>query len=196
MGDNKVYGVGVYKKGKYLSHGIDGKVTKCYHAWYDMLKRCYDKKWKKNRPTYNSCTVCEEWWDFQTFAEWWHKHYYEIDGEEMCIDKDILVKGNKLYSPSTCVLVPKSINVLFVKGNKRRGGLPIGVSERKGLKGNSYIVSVRGVHLGTYKTSHEAFLMDKINKEMIIQSIAEEYKPYIPSRLYEAMMNYEVEEND
>ena len=63
------------------------------------------------------CSVYEGWHNFQNFAKWYEDNYYEIEEEQMHLDKDILVKGNKVYSPDTCVFVPETINGLFVKSN-------------------------------------------------------------------------------
>ena len=86
-----------------------------------MLRRCYDEKLHKKYPTYIDCKVCEEWLNFQNFAKWYYNNYYEIENEKICLDKDILHKGNKIYSPDNCVFVPNNINVLFVKSDKSRG---------------------------------------------------------------------------
>lgn len=109
-----VYGVGYYGQGKYKS-SINGKPTKVYNHWRDMLRRCYDPYYLNKEPTYIDCYVCEEWHNFQNFSEWFYKHYYEIPNERIELDKDILFKGNKIYSPETCILVPQRINTLFIK---------------------------------------------------------------------------------
>ena len=84
----------------------DGKGTDdCYSHWRGMLMRCYDQKYLQKYPTYIDCTVCEDWLNFSNFQQWYNKNYYEIPGETMCLDKDILVKGNKVYSPDTCIFV-------------------------------------------------------------------------------------------
>ena len=49
----------------------------------------------------------------------------------MELDKDILFKGNKIYSPSTCIYVPHRINSLFTKSDSARGDYPIGVTYHK-----------------------------------------------------------------
>ena len=163
--------------------------------------QCYSvvmtQKYHEKYPTYKGCSVCEEWWNFQNFAEWYEDNFYTIEGEKICLDKDILVKGNKIYSPKTCTFVSNRINSLFTKNNKSRGELPIGVTKRK----NGHQVycnngSGKYICLGTFDTPHEAFLMYKINKELVIQGIANEYKDKIPTKLYEALMEYEVKEYD
>ena len=78
-----------------------------------MFARCYNEKYHINRPTYTNCEVCSEWYNYQNFGKWYEENYYEVQGEQMCLDKDILVKDNKLYSPSTCTFVPKRINSFF-----------------------------------------------------------------------------------
>ena len=52
------------------------------------------------------------------------------------------------------------------------------------------------VGLGTYSTPEEAFYAYKEYKEKLIKEIADLYQNEIPTILYEAMYNYEVEIND
>lgn len=191
----RVYNVGFVGEGEYeLSE--NGKNTKCYSTWLQMIRRCYSKKYQEKHPSYKECEVCQEWHNFQVFAKWYYENYYKIDGEVMCLDKDILVKGNKVYSPETCVFVPNRINVLFIKSDSKRGNLPVGVHKHK----NTYIaqMNVEGkmTHLGYFDVPHKAFLMYKLNKELALYIIANEYRDKIPNKLYNAMINYEVNEND
>jgi hypothetical protein len=153
----------------------------------------------KRLPTYKDCSVCDEWLNFQNFAAWYDKNYYEVTGERMDLDKDILVKGNKIYSPDTCAFVPHSINGLFVKNNARRGNLPIGVSyEKKNSKFKAKCNNgkKKAIGIGHFNTSKEAFLAYKEFKENLIKRIAFEYKEKIPSVIFNALLNYEVEETD
>ena len=120
----------------------------------------------------------------------------------MCLDKDILCKGNKIYSRDTCVFVPQRINSLFTKCDNARGDNPIGVHPT--LSGNYQVCCNNGygksICLGTYKTKEEAFRVYKEYKEKVIKETIDSYKGKIPepfySRLREAMYNYEVEIDD
>lgn len=85
---------------------IKGTITKSYNAWINMFSRCYDSKIQYKYPTYKGCTVCSEWCNYQVFALWFELNYF--DGSEL--DKDIKVNGNKIYSPSTCLMVTHQIN--------------------------------------------------------------------------------------
>lgn len=191
----RIYGVGFVGEGKY-NPSENGKNTKCYSRWSHMLERCYDPKYIQKRPTYKECQVCEDWYNFQVFAKWYYENYYEIEGEQMALDKDILCKGNKIYSPDTCTFVPQRINNLFIKSDSKRGDLPIGVCRHK----NTYIaqMNIEGkmIYLGCYSTIEEAFNVYKMEKERYIKQVANEYKDKISNRLYEVMINYEVNEND
>ena len=120
----------------------------------------------------------------------------------MCLDKDILYKGNKIYSRKTCIFVPQRINNLFTKSNKRRGKDPIGVYQ---LPSGNYEVKCnngygKSVYLGTYSTKEEAFYRYKEYKEKVIKEVIDSYEGRIPephySRLKEAMYNYKVEMDD
>jgi hypothetical protein len=198
--DKSVYSVGYLGEGSYKVNE-NGTMTKHYQTWNSMISRCYNKKYLNRFPTYKDCIVCEEWHNFQNFAKWYDENYYEIDSEVMCLDKDILIKGNKVYSPETCVFVPRKINMIFVKRNSERGDFPIGVIYRKDIIKLPY-ESICGdgkgnrIHLGNFSTPEKDFNTYKTYKEKIIKQIAEDYKGKIPTKLYIAMLKYEVEITD
>jgi hypothetical protein len=163
-----------------------------YDKWRGMFERCYSGKYE----VYNNCIVTEEWYNFQIFAKWMNYNYTEtMQGWQL--DKDILVKGNKIYSPETCCFVPREINSLFTKTNALRGECPIGV--HKG--GNKFMAQLnKGTgsqyYLGSYNTPEEAFQAYKTEKEKYIKEVADKWKDLIDPRVYEAMYNYKVEITD
>lgn len=186
-----IYNIGYIGQGNY--NYKDNKDS--YEAWRGMIRRCYDSQSLSKNPTYIGCTVCEEWHNFQNFAEWYYDNYYETPNQRMHLDKDILYKGNKIYSPDTCVFVPQCINSLFTKRDTKRGASPIGVSYHKRInKYQSYCNDGSGheVYLGYYDTPEEAFEVYKQYKEQVIKDMADEYKDLIPEILYDSMINYEV----
>lgn len=193
----KIYNVGYIGKGKYNSRE-NGNKTLAYNTWLQMLRRCYDNKILNKRPSYKDCSVCNEWHNFQNFAKWFEENYYEINGECMQLDKDILIKGNKIYSPNTCVFVPQRINSLLIKSNKIRGKYPIGVSiDNK----NNFRVFCNNkqegyTYIGRYNTELEAFNAYKKYKESYVKQVADEYKDKIPKNLYDALYDYKVEITD
>lgn len=197
--DKSVYGIGYLGEGSYKTNMTDingkHKQTPQYKTWHGMMKRCYNEKYLKKFPTYVECIVCEEWLNFQNFAKWYDQNYYTIEGQKMELDKDILMKGNKVYSPETCIFVPKSINYLFIKCNARRGDTPIGMYYNKEI--NKYTANcsngqMKTINLGSYNTVEQAFKAYKEFKEKLIKQTAEDYEGKIPSKLYEAMLNYQV----
>lgn len=196
--ERRVFNIGYLGEGPYKV-SENGKVTKQYEAWKDMLRRCYDSKYHKRKPTYKGCAVCDEWHNFQNFAQWYDENYYEVPGEQMALDKDILVKGNKVYSPEACVFVPQYINSLFVKRDNDRGSCPVGVyydKQNKKYKAQCSLRTGKRKHLGHYDTPEEAFQAYKEFKEALINKIANDYIELIPFELYRAMVNYEVDIDD
>lgn len=168
---------------------------KCYVSWKNMLKRCYSKEKKYENYKILGVKVCDEWKDFVEFRKWFEENFYQVKDEQMDLDKDILLHGNLIYSPERCIFVPKRINALFVKSKIRRGPTPIGVYFRKGKYFGSCSVNGKNVRKA-FNTEAEAFEFYKEVKENHIKDIANEYKPYIPNRLYQALCNYEVKEDD
>lgn len=94
-----------------------------YTRWTNMLQRCYSDSYQKKTPTYRGCSVCDEWKYFSKFKAWMITQDWE--GNEL--DKDILVKGNKVYSPETCVFITRMVNSFVVERDASRGKYPIGV---------------------------------------------------------------------
>lgn len=194
--EKRTYGIGYLGEGKYKTRE-NNKKTKAYIVWSDLLRRCYCIEYKNI--TYKDCRVCNEWHNFQNFAEWFYKNYYDIDSQCMALDKDILCKGNKIYSPNTCVFVPQRINNLFTKRQNRRGNNKIGVHEHKRDKVyevNCNDCNGKQIYLGRYLNENEAFNSYKEYKEKIIKEVADKYKDKIPNKLYEALYKYEVEITD
>lgn len=192
----ELYGVGY--TGDESSRDENGKIHRSYSVWVNIMTRCYNDKYKETRPTYKDVTMCKEWHNYSNFKKWYDENYYEIEGERTEVDKDILVKGNKIYSPDTCVFIPQTLNSLFTKRNSKRGNLPIGVTKRKDLSKYTATYSINGKNktFFGFNTPEEAFLKYKECKENHIKQIADAYKDRIPSKLYEAMYKWEVEIDD
>ncbi len=200
-----VYEVGMIGN-KYIT-SIDRKHIREYLCWSGVLERCYSDLYKNKHHTYNDVICCDEWLLYENFYEWLHsQENFDkwLNGDRWAIDKDILFKRNKMYSPETCCLVPQNVNGIFVKCNTERRVLPIGVSYHKATQkyraeiskyNNGKYVSE---HIGLYNTIEEAFQAYKKVKEFYIKQVArEEYvKGNITKICYDAMMNYEVEIDD
>lgn len=150
---------------------INGSLIISYVQWRLMLMRCYSTKFHKRQPTYISCTVCKDWLLFSNFKKWHDNNY--IEGYQL--DKDILFKGNKIYSPETCCFVPHEINTLFIKNDRDRGTLPIGVYFDKNAKKYRAQISTNQKikHLGIFSLQEDAFNAYKVAKEKYVSRIAE-----------------------
>ena len=205
--DKFILGIGYLGEGKYKTKE-NGRDTFIYNEWHSMLSRCYNENQKnliKNISYKNKkCTVCEEWHNFQNFAEWYENNIYNVNNENMRLDKDILFKGNTIYSPNNCIIVPERINNLFTYSKSNRGNYPIGVHLNKKTNKLRAECSIydktnkksKNKHLGYYNTPEEAFNVYKEFKEQYIKQVADEYKDKIPKKLYDAMYRYEVEITD
>lgn len=166
-----------------------------YRTWKSMLERCYSDKYHQKEPAYICCSVCEEWKVYSVFKRWFDENYVE----GYALDKDILVKGNKVYSPDTCCFVPNEINALFIKHDGKRGKYPIGVSaNNKKFCARINVFQKGSVWLGSFNTPKEAFVAYKFAKEAHIKEMATQYfnDGKITEKVYNALMNYRVEITD
>jgi len=156
-----------------------------------MLDRCYVPDPKQ--PTYVSCKVTPDWFYFQNFAAWFYDNYEE--GQQL--DKDIIVKGNTVYSPETCCFVPQEINKLLTDRRLDRGALPQGVS-RVTTPTETYQshISKEGKikHLGSFKSIESAYRAYKIAKEAYVKELATAY--YADEKItivtFKALMKWEL----
>lgn len=191
----RIYGVGYMGVGRHQVT-CEGKVTEPYLVWRSMLDRCYNEKTRDKKRSYLGCKVCAHWHDFQNFADWFEVN--AVKGWQL--DKDLLSKGNKLYSPETCCFLPKRINCLLITNKSTRGCLPIGVSECTKVSPRYRAACAAGgkspVYLGTYKTIEDAFVAYKDYKEALIKQLADEYRESLSIAAYEALCNYVVEATD
>lgn len=166
-----------------------------YKAWRRMIARCHRLSYIERNPTYGDCSICNEWHLFSNFEKWYKDNY--IKGNEL--DKDILVKGNKTYSPQTCCFVPQEINKLLIKRNRKRGKHPIGVySPKKGLFLAQISIGHKIKTIGYFKNELDAFYAYKKKKESYIKEKALEYyqKGLIKKEVFDALNKYEVNIND
>ena len=191
-----VFGVGLLGT-KYPST-INGRNTKEYEIWCSMLKRCYNDTYQKKNPTYIGCKVSDKFKIYEYFYDWCNQQI-GFSNKDWQLDKDLLAKGNKIYSESTCVFIPREINSLLVKSTASRGKHLIGVCWCK--RDRAFIARVRknkgrSEHLGLFKTELEAFNAYKQAKESFVKEQAEKWKGKIDERAYEALIHYTVEITD
>jgi hypothetical protein len=159
-----IFGVGINDADYVVATNvqIDGKhkrlrICPFYARWKKMLERCYSGSWHTLKPTYKDCYVCEEWKTFSNFKSWMEKQ----DWEGKQLDKDILFRNNKEYSPLTCVFVDSHVNSFLIERDSKRGEYMIGVHWHKRDK---RFTSACGdglgktTYLGNFNTELEAHL--------------------------------------
>ena len=191
-----VYGVGIVGTKYPISEG--GVHTKEYGLWKNMLRRCYSDTYKKKYPTYIDCKCSENFKSYEYFYEWCNEQigFGNIGFE---LDKDLLVKGNKVYSEDSCIFIPTEINTLLVKRAASRGEHLIGVYWHS--KNKAFVARVNkskggSEYLGLFNTEIEAFKAYKKAKESFVKEQANKWKSQIDPRAYNALMNYEVNIDD
>lgn len=147
-----VYDVGINDSPFVVQPTINSKkyIHPAYYTWYNLLTRCYSAKYKEKYPTYINAFCCDEWLVFTNFARWFKNNYIH----KYHLDKDLLFKENKEYSPNTCIYIPMEINEFTTLRNNDRGQYPLGVTLHKG-RFISRIGKER-VNLGSFNTSEEA----------------------------------------
>ena len=162
-----VYGKGYLGVGKYKATN-KGKVNKDYAVWHSMIERCYNEECQIKHPSYVGCSVDESWLCFQVFAEWYEENNPKLKGIKLELDKDFMVAGNKIYSPSTCKIIPKYANLFLVNGVKNRENNYTGIYWNKNM--NKYQVQINDtishkiVYLGCFASKDEAGKVYKLER--------------------------------
>lgn len=157
------------------THLVNGKRTQkpFYYAWRNMLARC-SSKFKVGNETYKCCNVCDEWLKLSAFKKWFDRNH--VEGWNL--DKDLLIEGNKLYSPETCRFIPHSLNTLFVARDKLRGKHPKGVYYDNDLRKFRALLTVerKTTHVGCYETAEDAEIAYLKAKKNYALSLIPKYK--------------------
>lgn len=167
-----IFGKGVNDVDESTITLVDGKrvVSPFYRTWFNMLNRCYNPKLHKIQKTYIDCSVCEHWLYFSNFKAWMEKQ--EWNGK--VLDKDLLVGGNKIYSPQTSLFIQASVNTSLILRGNDRGENPLGCNfHKKSRSYRAYCSDGKGKpdHLGLYKTPMEAHRVWQLAKIKILDAL-------------------------
>lgn len=168
------YGVGFIGFGDFKPT-FNGKSTSAYNIWVGMIKRCYSLGSQKyHRYGGRGVYVCDDWLNFQNFANWYNSHE-KSNIKGFNLDKDLTIIGSKCYSPESCDLIPIRVNSMMTMSNRSRGDLPVGVSRLDG----SYISCCSDgngnqIYLGHFNSQDKAFCTYKHFKENVIKNVANE----------------------
>lgn len=186
------YGVGYIGEGIFKPYE-DGVRGEEYMRWNGAMRRCYDLKYIEKYPTYRGCTVSEEWHSLQEFGMWHRKQ--KFSGFNYHLDKDILVKGNKIYSPDTCCLVPQEINMLLTNNLASRGKYPQGVSSDNNGRFVVQMSNRVGIprYIGRFDTIEEAALEYKKSKEAAVKLTASKFRSGMDDKVFQALMEWELD---
>ena len=178
---------GVRLKSRKLKYGvgindvmIPGFVyTRTYRTWSGIIKRTdmRDPKlmeYEKNK-CYNDCTLDPRWFKLSVFKEW-VEQWDDYENKE--IDKDILIPGNKIYGPETCLMVRPLINTFFKPNIKR--DLPRGVSRnisyRDGSRGGKNLYRAQITKVGEKKKNQSRLGMISLGYYPTIEEASAAYE--------------------
>ena len=192
-----IYGLGFVGVGKYSSLN-----KREYVLWSSMFRRV-------NRPqndfSYKDVSIHQDWCNFQNFAEWCNSNVFlnskDDKGKKYQLDKDILGRHVRCYSPETCCFVPQEINNLVLDNKHRRGSNPVGVIYCK--RDKKYIAQIRDgsvtrkpKRLGYFDNHLDAFNAYKEAKEKHIKVVANKWRGRIDEKVYQTLMSWEVSIDD
>lgn len=182
--------------GRYVS-------TPAYRQWDAMRTRCNkDSKHRLLYPTYEGVSCSEDFNDFELWLEWAKQQIgfgnTANNGKVWPLDKDILLKGNKLYSPDYCVFIPNEINNFVTNRKTDRGEYPIGV--HYSTKEKKYIASCsmnsKKYYIGGYHSVEESFMAYKQFKEQAAKQLATQYNNLVDIRVINALNSFTVDIDD
>lgn len=188
----KLSGVGYVGVGKHQPYP-NGVKSKAYAVWCHMLARCYDEKEQMKAPHYIGCSVDRRWHNYQEFAEWYYSNKYYSDS--YFLDKDLIKKGNKVYSPELCALVPRELNNLFAGTDRSKDW--VGVYYRSDIGRYSVEVGDEGVckKLGFFDCRDEARKAYLDEKALIVGKAAKKWSGKVDPRVIESLYRWCLSKN-
>lgn len=191
-----VYGVGYLGHGRFICRDDQGAITPEYVVWSNMIKRCYTKydSEQDNNPLYENTKVCDEWHNYQVFAEWYTNSVKKFldKGEIPKIDKDLLSENFRgtLYSPETCVILPNVINCALIQ-KRTTNTIHNGVHLHKsGLYVAEVMSNYERVASAMFKEPEDAISFYITSKTKVISELAEQYKDLLSDAAYKKLKNW------
>lgn len=188
-GKPSLFGVGI----------IGGAEVNCYEmsykSWAGMLKRVYNSHTEQVAIAYKDCIVVNEWLRFENYLKWFEQQKVQPKWQ---LDKDLLVPGNKIYGPDTCIFLPREINTFLTNRYNHRGQWPVGVTYHERLNKWQACCNAHGKreYLGVFTSPEEAFATYKVRKEQVAKELAEMWKDAIDIKVYNALMRFTVNIDD
>ena len=190
-----VVGYGYLGVGHQKTKDENGKDFKSYNMWASMIRRVFlpDKDRK------NDLKICDEWLNYQEFANWFDLNYYEIEDCEVIITNTFFNKDEKMYSPETTIFLPRFINLLINTNGHGDKKLPRGISYDCKRFIEPYRVSFKKYKentkcYGSYQTFQEAYKVLKYEKEKYIHEVADELIDVLPYKIFSELKNYKMED--
>ena len=189
-----IFGVGIVGEDYSLIHEKDNKKKqlRSYITWKGMLERCYTTDCGSS---YEGCSVCDEWLYYPNFKKWYDSNYYDVNnGERMHLDKDILHRGNRIYSPENCMFVPNKINIQFKScGNVKYTDLPTGITIHPTTKGYTVSCGNKRRKYGVINLKEAIQIYYKFKKELL-EEVLSNYEGLLSEYIYNFLHNYDYTE--
>lgn len=185
--DKSIFGIGYIGDGKYMTQ-VDGKKQLVYQVWVSMIERCCVEEKRDKHKAYEKSELCLEWHNYQNFAEWFENNSYDIGNERLHLDKDIMYKGNTIYSPYHCILVPQIINEQFKSHSGREKKIDTDLPYTIRRTATGYSATYRGKTLGIYKTVDECISVYLSKKKEYLNELVDRYDT-MPNYIKEIILN-------
>jgi len=168
------------------SVSIENCKKNAYNHWSSLIRRSYDPKYHEKKPTYKDVTVCEEWHNFQNFAEWFDKNY--IEGYDL--DKDLLSGNKKVYSPETCIYIPKHLNSFMtnVRSDNTSGETGVSWSNAANKWAARINFDGKNKNLGVFVNKHDASDVYKAERRKLCDIMRDRYKNILPKKALESII--------
>lgn len=184
------YGVGVNDFDGEVYHLSDSGIRRpkpFYAAWKSMLMRGYSDSFKIKRPTYANCSSCKEWLSLSAFKIWFDSNH--VEGWHL--DKDLMIDGNKIYSPEACRYIPASLNMLLTNHASARGRYPQGVTidKRRGSFAANLSVHGKLKWIGNFATVERAEAAYRSAKRDYVLSEIDSYRGLVDDGLLNSVQS-------
>jgi hypothetical protein len=153
----------------------------------NMTQRCNKSGSLQNKHalSYKGTSVSEEFKDPQKFCDWvvqqpgWGLGY--------CLEKDVLLRGNREYSAEACVFLPAVINTAIIRSTPKKYTF---IKFSKGKYHLNCDVGGKKILVTNIETKEAALQLYVTYKEKYLRKLAEEFKSTISVAAYDALLQW------